>query len=437
MGDLEAMYSSPQPASHGPNPYHSRFGPEVFEPNLPLVHHEREKHFGCLVGYFEDYRSFSLMDLQDAINELWHLEGEVTVLKRARPYYILKPSTLSDRDDLLHAGPWNIHGALFLLRPWLPDVPLHQLDFSTADMWVQMSGAPLEYMTPAMAARLGSLLGMVIAIDRDTILQQNMDYMHVRVQIPIRRPLIPDPSSSDNDPTEPSMDEGDDTISLNEPAMPQEENDHDLGESTGESIHGNEIPSPATQQSSSKTYDLDDSFERALNLLGLTSGPENVSFLYKRDATPLESSRLKRSKVEFMGQFGPGKFFFAGGSSGIHGEGAECDNTLGSENDAAAGNPERYVQSSGLNDGSRDESDQTLNILANPENAHSKNGLTFMHEVNDSALVSGPPNKEITGSPMVEVKTCKDAGLRFVFRKREASLKDSNDDANPSGSKRL
>lgn len=132
------------------------------------------------------------MDLQDAINEFWHLDGAVTVLKCAGPYYILKPTTLADRDDLLHAGPWNIHGVLLLfLRPWLSDVQLHHLDFSTADMWVQMSGAPLEYMTPAMAARLGSLLGTVISIDRGTILQQNMEYMRVRVQIPIRRPFIP------------------------------------------------------------------------------------------------------------------------------------------------------------------------------------------------------------------------------------------------------
>lgn len=131
------------------------------------------------------------MDFQDAIDEKWHLEGPITVLKRAGPYYILRPSALADRDDLLHAGPWNINGALLLLRPWQPDIPLHQLDFSTAGMWIQMSRAPLEYMTPAMAARMGSLLGTVISIDRGTIMQQNMEYMCVRVQIPIRKPLMP------------------------------------------------------------------------------------------------------------------------------------------------------------------------------------------------------------------------------------------------------
>lgn len=64
----------------------------------------------------------------------------VKVLKRAGPYYILKPSTLADRDDLLQAGPWNINGVLFLLRPWVPDMPFHKLDFSWAEMWIQMGG---------------------------------------------------------------------------------------------------------------------------------------------------------------------------------------------------------------------------------------------------------------------------------------------------------
>lgn len=139
----------------------------------------------------QDYRNISILEIQDAINEQWHLESEVTVLKRAGPYYILKPSTLANRGDLLHAGPWNINGALFLLQPWVPDIPLHRLDFSTAEMWVQIAGAPLEYMTLAMAVRLGSLIGAITSADRGTVMQQNMEFMWVRVRIPIRKPLIP------------------------------------------------------------------------------------------------------------------------------------------------------------------------------------------------------------------------------------------------------
>lgn len=43
------------------------------------------------------------------------------------------------------------------------------MDFFTADMWIQIMGVTLEYMTPTMAVRLGTLLGTVLSVDRHTV----------------------------------------------------------------------------------------------------------------------------------------------------------------------------------------------------------------------------------------------------------------------------
>lgn len=88
---------------------------------------------------------------------------------KAGKNYIFQVETLADRDDLLRSGPWTINAALLLLRPWLPDVPLHRMDFFTADMWIQIMGVTLEYMTPTMAVRLGTLLGTVLSVDHHTV----------------------------------------------------------------------------------------------------------------------------------------------------------------------------------------------------------------------------------------------------------------------------
>lgn len=170
-------------------PLYARVGPEVYEPHLPSIHHERERSFGCLVGRFVDYRSLSVQEFQVAINNSWHLEGPVTVLHQAGNFFILQVENLADHDDL-RSGPWNINGALLLLRPWVADRPLHSIDFSTAALWIQISGAPLEYMTPTMAVRLVALLGTVVSVDRRTVDRENLEYMRVRVEIPILRPLI-------------------------------------------------------------------------------------------------------------------------------------------------------------------------------------------------------------------------------------------------------
>ncbi|KAH7850883.1 hypothetical protein Vadar_004155 [Vaccinium darrowii] len=184
MGDSENR-QSPQARNR------SRLEPHVYETSLLSIHQERAKYSGCLVGYLLDYRALSTRDLQDAIDRHWHLEGNITVMDKAGPYYIFKLDSLADRDDLLHEGPWNINGALILFRAWQPDLSFHLIDFSMEEMWIQIRGAPLKYMTPAMAVRLGSLLGTVISVDGSTFSHQNLNYLRVRVAIPIFKPLIP------------------------------------------------------------------------------------------------------------------------------------------------------------------------------------------------------------------------------------------------------
>lgn len=63
-------------------------------------------------------------------------------------FIILHKSRQAVQEYYIITGPWNINGALLLLRPWAPDIPLHHMDFSgTADMWVQITGAPLRWNT--------------------------------------------------------------------------------------------------------------------------------------------------------------------------------------------------------------------------------------------------------------------------------------------------
>lgn len=69
-------------------------------------------YFKCLVGYLVAYRSISISEMQNAIDERWNLEGRVIVFKKIGKYYIIRDETVSDKDDLIYAGPWNINAAL-------------------------------------------------------------------------------------------------------------------------------------------------------------------------------------------------------------------------------------------------------------------------------------------------------------------------------------
>ncbi|KAH7862405.1 hypothetical protein Vadar_004422 [Vaccinium darrowii] len=168
MEDSEALFS---PQAHNKTRVLSQpgFGPEVYKPSLRSILREIEKFFECLVGLLVDYRSISGLETQKTIDDHWHLEGRVMVLKKIGKFFILTAETISDKEDLIHARPWNINSSLLLMRPWLVDTPLHRLDFNSVNMWVQIRGAPLEYITQAMASHLGTLIRHVTVVDRDTV----------------------------------------------------------------------------------------------------------------------------------------------------------------------------------------------------------------------------------------------------------------------------
>ncbi|KAH7854975.1 hypothetical protein Vadar_019767 [Vaccinium darrowii] len=63
--------------------------------------------------------------------------------------------------------------------------------FAPIYMSIHLRGVPLEYMTPALVVRMGSLIGIVTVVDRATSTQQNLSYMRIRVKVSISQPLIP------------------------------------------------------------------------------------------------------------------------------------------------------------------------------------------------------------------------------------------------------
>ncbi|KAH7840314.1 hypothetical protein Vadar_015503 [Vaccinium darrowii] len=160
MGDSEAQYS---PLARNRTYVRSqpRSGPEVRKPSLPSILHEREKYFKCMVRYLVDYRSISILEMQHAINEYWHIGGRVTVLKKIEKFNILRAETMEDKDDRIHVGPWNINRVV--------DVATQKIcHLKRVATQVQIKGAVLEYFTPDMAVKMGSVIRFVTSVDRGT-----------------------------------------------------------------------------------------------------------------------------------------------------------------------------------------------------------------------------------------------------------------------------
>ncbi|KAF7812998.1 Pyruvate carboxyltransferase [Senna tora] len=108
----------------------------------------------CLVGLLIDSRKFKVSRMQIIINHHWYLRGPVRVLGRE------------------------------------PNLELTNLLVTEVPVWVQLWNLPLEYQTPLMAENFGSLMGEVREIDWAPTFPRNLQFLRVRIQMPIHTPLL-------------------------------------------------------------------------------------------------------------------------------------------------------------------------------------------------------------------------------------------------------
>jgi hypothetical protein len=52
---------------------------------------------------------------------------------------------------ILDNGPWNVKGALMVVKPWPPELTIEEVDMSTCAFWVQVHGLSLQNLTTVNA----------------------------------------------------------------------------------------------------------------------------------------------------------------------------------------------------------------------------------------------------------------------------------------------
>ncbi|KAF7826736.1 Endonuclease/exonuclease/phosphatase [Senna tora] len=112
-----------------------------------------------IVSLNHPFRKFKVSRLQSIIDHYWYLRGPVRVVGRVKRYYVIHFDMEEDRQHILNEGPWAMQGGLLTMFPWEPNLVLSNLLVTEVAVWVQLWNLPLEYQTPLMAEKIGSLMG--------------------------------------------------------------------------------------------------------------------------------------------------------------------------------------------------------------------------------------------------------------------------------------
>ncbi|KAF9595477.1 hypothetical protein IFM89_000395 [Coptis chinensis] len=91
---------------------------------------------------------------------------------------------------VLENGPWSVHGFIMSLKQWIPDNPTNNYRFQEFRLWVQIFGLPLERSTWENIHKIGSALGLVVAIDSVSGSDAGNSFSRVQVMYTIKRRMV-------------------------------------------------------------------------------------------------------------------------------------------------------------------------------------------------------------------------------------------------------
>jgi hypothetical protein len=134
----------------------------------------------------------SLVWVRDILNVSWRfaLPFEVDLLPGDR--FLFKVFEHRLIKEIMDNGPYNIKGALLVVKPWPPELAFEEVDLSSCAFWVQVHGLPLENMLAVNAIKIGKLFDLEVLTvedgDRSGII--NHHHLRFRLVIDVSLPLV-------------------------------------------------------------------------------------------------------------------------------------------------------------------------------------------------------------------------------------------------------
>ena len=86
-------------------------------------------------------------------------------------------------------GPWTFDNQLLMLKRWTKGMTAGNIKWEHASLWVQIWGAPFDMVSPIVAAKVGSRLGIVEEVEKQRQHDAQNIFMRVQVGLPIAKPL--------------------------------------------------------------------------------------------------------------------------------------------------------------------------------------------------------------------------------------------------------
>ncbi|XP_010689461.1 uncharacterized protein LOC104903161 [Beta vulgaris subsp. vulgaris] len=169
---------------------------EEEDSNCPTIHLTREEkrrirspwRNALIIKLFDKRLGYEV--LMRRLNQKWSLKGQIALTDVGYAYYVVRFSNNEDYNFVLTQGPWMIGDSYLTIRKWTPNFVSDEAPIKTLTAWVRIPHLSVEYFDKHVLHKIGSKIGRVIKIDRNTESMDRGQYVRFCVEVDLTKPLL-------------------------------------------------------------------------------------------------------------------------------------------------------------------------------------------------------------------------------------------------------
>ncbi|XP_074267507.1 uncharacterized protein LOC141590888 [Silene latifolia] len=120
----------------------------------------------------------------------WAIKGKLTLTDLSENYYVARFSSKQNYEFVMTQGPWMIDDHYLTIRKWIPNFTPSADNIKFLTAWVRIPNLPVEYFNEMFLKKIGSKIGKVIRVDKNTASAERGQFTRLNVEVDISKPLL-------------------------------------------------------------------------------------------------------------------------------------------------------------------------------------------------------------------------------------------------------
>ncbi|MBA0701695.1 hypothetical protein Goari_020339, partial [Gossypium aridum] len=148
-----------------------------------------EEEILSLVGCFLTASIIHYQGMKSTMANLWHPVRGVQIRDLGEKRYLFKFFHIIDMERVINGAPWTFNNHMLIFHKLQGGEDPLKVPLVSSPFWVQVHGVPIWFYSENLAMQLGNFIGIFQDYDGSSLGKENMNFMRIRVQVDIQRPL--------------------------------------------------------------------------------------------------------------------------------------------------------------------------------------------------------------------------------------------------------